>query len=182
MTSSLHENNNKNIVLVGMMGAGKTYIGGKLSKLLSHFSYADIDAEIEKEAGLSISEIFEKYSEAYFRELEEKAIKKFASNKNQIISTGGGAFENSRNQYLLKANGLVFYLKATPKELFNRIKNENHPNRPMLGEDFSDKTIQTLLKKREKNYLKAHFTIDTNQKQAYTILDEILKECDKYAK
>jgi len=180
MTSSLHENNNKNIVLVGMMGAGKTYIGSKLSKLLSHFTYVDIDAEIEKETGLTISEIFEQHSEEYFRGIEEKTIKKFAANKNQIVATGGGAFENPRNQYLLKENGLVFYLKATPQELYSRIQNENH--RPLLGEEFSSKKIQAILKKREKNYSKAHFTIDTNQKQAYTILDEILKECDKYAK
>ena len=179
------ENNNKNIVLVGMMGAGKTYIGTKLSKLLVHFNYVDIDAEIEKAAGLSIPEIFEKYSEEYFRELEVKTVKKFSSSKNQIISTGGGAFENPKNQYALKENGLVFYLKAASKELFNRIEMENNcgqnQKRPLLDDDFSIKTIQTILKKREKNYKKAHFTIDTNQKQAYTILDEILKECEKYA-
>jgi len=182
MNSDLQENNNKNIVLVGMMGAGKTYIGGKLSKLLVHFNYVDIDTEIEKEAGLTIPQIFEQYSEEHFRMLEEKTIKKFAANKNQIISTGGGAFENPRNQYLLKENGLVFYLKATASELFNRIENQKGQlGRPMLADDFSAKTVQSILKKREKNYSKAHFTIDTKQKQAYTILDEILMECNKYA-
>ena len=178
----MEANDNLNIVLVGMMGAGKTYIGGKLSKLLVHFKYVDIDSEIEKETGLTIPEIFEQHSEEHFRVIEEKIIKKFASNKNQIISTGGGAFENSKNQYLLKENGLVFYLKATASELFSRIEGQKGQyDRPMLSDDFSVQKIQTILKKREKNYSKAHFTIDTNQKQAYTILDEILRECDKYA-
>lgn len=175
--------NNKNIVLIGMMGAGKTYIASKLAKLLVHFSYVDIDSEIEKDAKLSIPEIFKKHSEEHFRELESKAIKKFSSGKNQIISIGGGAFENPKNQFALKENGLVFYLKASPRELFDRIKKEDgHCKRPLLGDDFSVKTVQSILKNREKNYEKAHFTIETDKKQAYTILDEILKECDKYGK
>nr|MBP7212567.1 shikimate kinase [bacterium] len=74
-----------NIVLVGMMGAGKTFIGEKLSKLVSHFDYIDIDKEIEKEQNLKISDIFEKFSEKYFRELEEKMIEKISKNKNTII-------------------------------------------------------------------------------------------------
>lgn len=190
MNFDLSENDNKNIVLIGMMGAGKSFIGSRLSRLLVHFSYVDIDDEIEKEAGMTISEIFEGYSEGYFRELETKIIKKYASGKNQIISTGGGAFENPKNQYALKENGLVFYLKATPKELFERIKKEQgegklpqkrSPKRPLLGDEISLQKIQTILKKREKNYNKAHFKIDTTQKQPYTILDEILKECHNYA-
>lgn len=178
------ENGNKNIVLVGMMGAGKTYIGGKLAKLLAHFSYVDTDIEIEKNTNLSIPEIFEQHSEAYFRKLESETIKEFSKNRNQIISVGGGAFKNVKNIDALKENGLIFYLKAPAEELFERIKNEDNSaqNRPLLSKDFSSKTIKDLLKKREKNYLKAHFVIDTSKKQAYTILDDILKEYDQYVK
>lgn len=163
-----------------MMGAGKTYIGKKLAKLLAHFDYIDTDNEIEKNTGLTISEIFEKYSEDYFRELESETIKKFSQNRNQVISLGGGAFENPENIKELRKNGLIFYLKATPKELFERIEHETH--RPLLIEDFSQKIIRNLLKCRELNYLKADFVIDTNQKQAYTILDDILKEYENYVK
>lgn len=172
--------NNLNIVLIGMMGAGKTYIGKKFAKLLVHFNYVDTDEEIEKNTGLSISEIFEQHSESYFRELEANIIKEVAQNKNQIISLGGGAFENEESIKALKENGLVFYLKAPAKELFKRIENET--NRPLLDAGFSQKTIEKLLKKREKNYLKANFVIDTAQKQAYTILDDILKAYDNYVK
>lgn len=169
---------NRNIVLVGMPGAGKSYIGNKLAKLLSHFNYVDIDSEIEKSQGIKISEIFEKHSESYFRELETEMIEKFSQNKNQIISLGGGALENPKNIELLKQNGLIFYLRASEIEIFERIKNETH--RPLLQRDFSLNKLRYMLKKREKNYLKADFIIDTDKKRAYTILNDIINEYEKY--
>lgn len=174
------EENNLNIILIGMPGAGKTFIGGKLAKLLAHFSYIDIDEEIEKETGLEISEIFEQQGEKYFRELETKKIKEVSTKRNQIISIGGGAFQNPENIQSLKKNGLTFYLKAPLNELFRRIKDETH--RPLIQETTAQETLKKLLKKREKNFLKAHFVIDTNKKQAYTILDDILKEYENYVK
>lgn len=171
---------NCNIVLIGMPGGGKSYIGSKLAKLLAHFNYVDTDDEIEKSTGLTISEIFEKYSENYFRELEAKMIEKISQNKNQIISIGGGAFENPVNIKNLKKNGLTFYLKTPAKEIFKRVQNETH--RPLLSGDFSIKTIEDLLRKREKNYFKADFVVMTYQKPAYAILDDILREYDDYAK
>lgn len=174
------EENNLNLILIGMPGAGKTFIGGKLAKLLAHFSYIDTDEEIEKDTGLKISEIFEKYGEKHFRELESQKIKEISSTRNQIISIGGGAFENLENIQALKKNGLTFYLKAPVNEIFDRIKDQNH--RPLLQEKNALESLKNLLKKREKNYLKAHFIIDTSKKQAYTILDDILKEYDNYVK
>lgn len=175
---------NLNIVLIGMMGAGKSYIGKKLAKLLTHFKYIDIDYQVEKRAGLSITEIFEQHGEKYFRELEAQIIKEYSQNKNQIISLGGGAFENSESTQALKQNSLIYYLKASAKELFRRIEKETNTgqNRPMLNNNFSIRTIEKLLKKREKNYLKADFTIDTEKKQAYTILNDILKEYENYVR
>jgi len=172
--------NNKNIVLIGMPGAGKTYISNKLAKLLVHFSHVDIDKKIEIDTGMTISEIFETHGEKYFRMLESKAIKEVSKYQNQIISLGGGAFENPDNIQTLKYNGIVFYLKASVDELFERIKNETH--RPLLNCDSPKDALRRLMRKREKNYLKAHFTIDTNKKQAYTILNDILSECENYVK
>lgn len=176
----MEKDDNLNIVLVGMPGAGKSYIGGKLAKLLVQFSYVDTDAEIEKDQGLSIAEIFDKHSENFFRELEAQKIKDISKNKNQIISIGGGAFQNPENVSALKENGLIFYLKASGKELFKRIEHESH--RPLLETAFPRKEIENLLKKREKNYLKAHFVIDTEGQQAYTILDNILSEYEHYVR
>lgn len=171
---------NLNIVLIGMMGGGKSYIGSKLAKLLAHFTYVDTDEIIEQRTRLTISEIFQRYGEKHFRKIEAQVIKEVSQNKNQIISTGGGVFENPENITNLKKNGLTFYLKAPAKEIFRRIENET--NRPLLNEDFSQNTIEALLRKREKNYFKADFVIDTYQKQAYTILDDILSEYDNYVK
>jgi len=174
------ENNNKNIVLIGMMGAGKSYIGAKLAKLLSHFSYIDTDAEIEKRTGLTIPQIFEQQGEAHFRKLESSIIKELSKNKNQIISIGGGAFENPDTIKVLKTNSLTFYLKAPARTLFERVQGDT--GRPLLNADFSLKNVEDLLRKRDKNYFKADFVIDTYQKQAYTILNDIISEYENYVK
>ena len=80
----------------------------------------------------------------------------------------------------MKQNGIIFYLKVSKGELFDRIKNEKH--RPLFNENFSCKQIEKLLKKREKNFLKADFIIDTDKKQAYTILNDILGEYENYVR
>lgn len=174
----MREGSEKNIILVGMMGAGKSYIGGKLAKLLVHFNYIDIDSEIEKKYAMSISELFEKHSEEHFRKLEKEMINEVSGKKNYIIATGGGAFEDPENIASLKENGLTFYLKAPAGELFRRIGEVG--NRPLLKKTFSVETIKDILKKREKNYMKADFVIDTNKKRAYTILNDIIKEYENY--
>ena len=174
------EKSNKNIILVGMMGAGKSFIGKKLAKLLSHFNYIDIDAEIEKQEGITISEIFNIFSENHFRELESNVIKRYSGKKNLIISLGGGSFERKENRENLKQHGVCFYLKTTPDELYKRIKNEK--NRPLLKTKDAQKTIKNLLEKRENNYKKADFTIDTTGKKAYTILNDIIKEYEENVK
>lgn len=154
------------------MGCGKTTIGKELSKKLTNFQYIDIDEEIEKSTQSKISNIFLKHGEQYFRILENNKIKQFSAIDNQIISTGGGAFENEENRNILLKNGKVLYLKASPEEIFNRIKNETH--RPLLRKDFSVEKISNILKNREKNYKKAHHIIDTTGKTPYNIVEEIL--------
>lgn len=173
--------NNLNIVLVGMPGAGKSFIGEKLAKLLAHFTYIDTDEQIEKNTGMTISEIFEKKSEKYFREIENDLIKQLSGNKNCIISIGGGAFENDENIKLLKQNGLIFYLQTPIAELFSRIEHETH--RPLINNNANPKQkLKTTLKKREKNFLKANFTIDTYKQPAYILLDKIIGEYEKYVR
>lgn len=174
------DKDNLNIVLIGMPGAGKTYIGSKMARLLVQFSYIDTDEEIVKSTGMSIAEIFDRYSESYFREFETRVIKEISLNKNQIIAIGGGAFQNQENIDALKQNGIVFYLKASPAEIYERIKDETH--RPLLQENFSVEKVKDLLKKREKNYMQAHFVIETDKKPAYTILNDILSEYENYVK
>ncbi len=163
---------NKNIILIGMMGSGKTTISKELYNELPEYSLIDIDSEIEKSTQKKISEIFLKHGEPFFRMLEADKIKKFCTGNNKIISAGGGAFENEDNRKIMLANGVVIYLKATTEEIFNRIKNETH--RPLLKRNFSLEKIETIMKNREKNYRKANYTIDTTGKTPYNIVKEIL--------
>ena len=163
---------NKNIILIGMMGSGKTTVSKELSKTLPEYSLIDIDSEIEKSTQKKISEIFLKHGEPFFRMLESDKIKKFCTGEKKIISAGGGAFENEDNRKIMLENGVVIYLKATADEIYNRIKNETH--RPLLKRNFSLEKIENIMKNREKNYLKANHTIDTTGKTPYNIVKEIL--------
>lgn len=161
-----------NIALTGMMGSGKTTISKELSKNIKDYVLVDIDDEIEKSSGKKISEIFLKYGERHFRELETEKIKKFAKGEKQIISLGGGAFEDEFNRKIILENCFSIYLKASAQEIFTRIKNQNH--RPLLAKNFSVERIDEILKKREKNYEKADIIIDTNNKTPYDIVAEIM--------
>jgi len=163
-----------NIILIGMMGCGKTSVGAELSKLLPEHKYIDIDAEIEKSTQKKISEIFLRHGEPFFRMLETEKIKKFSKNKDlQIISTGGGAFENEENRKNLAENGTIIYLKTSPEEIFNRIKSEKH--RPLLRKDFSVEKIKEIIKKRALNYEKADIIVSTDKKLPEQIAKEILE-------
>ena len=161
----------KNITLIGMMGSGKTTTAKELSKILPEFKLVDIDDEIEKSSGKKISEIFLKYGEAHFRELETNKIKQFIQNDHQIISAGGGAFENPDNRRRLLENAFVFFLKASPQTIYDRIKAESH--RPLLKKNFSVEKIANILSLREKNYQKANHTIETDKKTPEDIAKEI---------
>lgn len=161
-----------NIILIGMMGCGKTTVGAELSKILTEYTYVDIDNEIEKSTQQKISDIFLKHGEPFFREIEAEKIKKICgNNKKQIISMGGGAYESEQNRNNMQKNGIVIYLKTSPKEIFNRIKSETH--RPLLRKDFSIEKIATIMSKRSKNYEKADIIIETDNKTPQNIAYEI---------
>ncbi len=162
----------KNITLIGMMGCGKTTVAKELSKVLPEYALVDIDEEIEKSTGKKISEIFLKYGEPHFRELEINKIKQFTQNDFQIISAGGGAFENPDNRKRFLENSTVIFLKASPDNIYERIKAETH--RPLLKKHFSLEKIQHILSLREKNYQKANYTIDTDNKTPAEIAEKII--------
>ncbi len=162
----------KNIALTGMMGSGKSSTAQALSKLLPEYSLVDIDSEIEKSTNRKISEIFLRFGEQHFRMLETDKIQKFVYGQNQIISLGGGAFEDEFNRKIILENCLTIYLKTSPEEIYRRIKNETH--RPLLAKNFSIERITDILKRRNINYEKADVIIDTDNKTPYNIANEIL--------
>lgn len=168
--------NKKNIVLIGMMGAGKSTIAHLLDERLKDFQYLDLDKEIEKLAQKHIFEIFAQDGEEHFRKLEHELIAKFSNYHSQVIATGGGVVENQENMKLLKKNSVIFYLSASAKELYERVKKTTH--RPLLQKENPQKILKDLLKKRERFYKTADFEINTENKDLLQITDEILKNYD----
>lgn len=160
-----------NISLIGMMGSGKTCIGELLAKLLN-MSFVDTDEQIIKSEKTSINQIFAQKGETYFREMETATLKNVLNYNNQIISTGGGIIKSDENLSLLKEKSVVFYLKASPDILFERIK--NNKERPLLNvENMKDK-IKTILQERISQYEKAQYIIVTDDKSPIEIANEII--------
>lgn len=161
----------KTIVLIGMMGSGKTTIGKLLGEKLTLRSI-DIDVIIEHNEKRTISEIFQNEGEKYFRNIERETIKKIFTNKDLIISLGGGAFEDQLTRELLLKNSTVIYLKTSPNVILERIK--NNTNRPLLKNQMTVEKIQSIILQRQKNYELANITILTDNKNTDKIVEEIL--------
>ena len=161
----------KTIVLIGMMGSGKTTIGKLLGEKLTLRSI-DIDVIIEQNEKRTISEIFQNEGEKYFRNIERETIEKNFTNKDLIISLGGGAFEDQLTQELLLKNSTVIYLKTSPNVILKRIK--NNTNRPLLKNQMTVEKIQSIILQRQKNYELANITILTDNKNTDKIVEEIL--------
>lgn len=161
----------KTIVLIGMMGSGKTTIGKLLGEKLTLRSI-DIDVIIEQNEKRTVSEIFQNEGEKYFRNIERETIEKNFTNKDLIISLGGGAFEDQLTQELLLKNSTVIYLKTSPNVILERIK--NNTNRPLLKNQMTVEKIQSIILQRQKNYELANITILTDNKNTDKIIEEIL--------
>lgn len=166
-----------NIVLVGFMGTGKTTTGKALAKKLN-MKFLDIDEEIEREAKMKISEIFEEFGEPHFRELEKNKVKKLASKDGLVISAGGGVILFEENVRELKKNGVLICLRSTPEKIYERIKKESH--RPLLDVPNPKERIRELLERREPFYAQAAYSLDTTQltvaQSAEKIIELLRKE------
>jgi len=161
---------NRNVVLIGFMGSGKSDIGKRLAHMLG-MEFADTDAIIEQRAGMSISEIFRTHGEAWFRELEKEVVREVASKSGLVISTGGGVPTFEENIRALRSNGLLFYLRASPITIWKRIKDAQ--DRPLL--DVSDRfsRILELLERREAFYRRADFVIQTDELSPEEVASQI---------
>tara|TARA_B100000424_G_scaffold73482_1_gene54565 strand:- start:27 stop:539 length:513 start_codon:yes stop_codon:yes gene_type:complete len=135
------------VFFIGMMGSGKTTLAKKLSELMNK-SYVDIDALIELKENMSISEIFSKYGENYFRKIENITLRSIGN--SQIIACGGGIIINKNNRKFLNDNGLTVYLKTSLPILINRLKNKNR--RPLLYNNDLKKTLDGIYHERRKLY------------------------------
>lgn len=175
--NTLKYNNQSSIVLIGMMGVGKTSIGRLLSEELS-LPFYDTDNEIEKELGLSIGDIFEKHGEDYFREREIVIFKSLINKEASIISSGGGSFINKEIQRKIKKDCISIWLKANEETLIERLKNSK--NRPLLDVGNRQEVLSLLLKEREKEYSKADIKIVVDGLDESLVVRKILKSLKSY--
>jgi len=164
-------NSNKNLVFLGMMGSGKSSIGNLVSKKLN-LPFIDIDNLIVEKAGMSISEIFQKKGEVYFRNLEEKITLKALRKIKYVISLGGGGFMNKKIRSETLANHFSFWLNWDESILVKRIKDSK--KRP-IAFNSTDREIRTIIKNRSKIYTNAQFKINCNKLSKTEITKKILK-------
>ena len=148
----------RSVVLIGLMGAGKTAVGRRLANRLD-LPFIDADSEIEVAAGASISEIFAEHGEAYFRQGERKVIARLLENGPQVLATGGGAYMNPDTRANIKAHGLSVWLKADIKVLMKRVGRRD--NRPLLAAGDPEKVMKRLMEERYPVYAEADVTVES---------------------
>jgi shikimate kinase len=159
------------IVLIGMMGAGKSSIGRRLASELG-IPFVDADAEIEKAAKMSIPDMFESKGEAYFRAGEARVIARLLDCGGQVLATGGGAFMNEQTRALVREKGISIWLKADLDVLLRRIK--RRADRPLLKTGDPVATLTQLLEQRDPVYAGADLTIESRDVPHETIMTEII--------
>ena len=168
-------NLNKNIVLVGMMGSGKSTVGHLLSKSID-LKFIDVDKVIEKKIGLKIFNIFEKKGEAYFRNLEETTTLKLLKYNSNIISLGGGGFLNKNIRKEVLTNNLSFWLSWKNSTIIKRIfKSKKRPMAFLLSKN----DLKNLIIERSKIYCKAKYNINCETLTKNMIVNQIVKLYEK---
>lgn len=161
----------RSVVLIGMMGAGKSSIGRRLANALQ-LPFLDADLEIEKAANLTIPEIFEKHGEPHFREGEERVIARLLGSGPAVLAAGGGAFMSARTRRRCRAKGVTVWLKADVPVMLERVRKKG--NRPMLNGDNPEARMRALLKEREPVYETADIVIASRAGPHHLVVNDIL--------
>ena len=162
----------KNIYLIGFMGTGKSSIASSLGKNYN-MEVVEMDEAIEKKEGMTISEIFSRKGEEYFRQVESQLIMEIGAKNNQVVSCGGGTPMRQENVDEMKKSGTIVLLTATPQTVFERVRHSN--NRPLLNSNMNVEYISKLMEQRREKYeAAADIVIDTNDKTKDTIVNEII--------
>jgi shikimate kinase len=161
----------RSIVLVGMMGAGKSSIGRRLAARLG-IPFTDADAEIEQAAVMSIAEIFDTHGEPYFRAGEARVIARLLEHGPQVLATGGGAFMNAQTRANIRHKGVSVWLKAELDVLARRLRRRNA--RPLLKTEDPVATLSSLLAERDPVYGEADLTVLSRDISHEVIVEEII--------
>src|SRR5215468_6420848 len=161
----------RSIVLVGIMGAGKSSVGKRLSARLG-IPFVDADTEIEEAHRMTIPEIFTKYGEPYFRAGEARVIARLLDSGPQVLATGGGAFMNADTRALVATKGISVWLKADFDTLLKRIRRRN--DRPLLKTDDPSATLKALIDQRYPIYAEADLTVQSREIAHEAIVEEVI--------
>ncbi|AVH43646.1 shikimate kinase [Agrobacterium tumefaciens] len=161
----------RNIVFVGLMGAGKSAVGRMVAQQL-RVPFIDTDVEIERVSRMTISELFATYGEEEFRALETRVIKRLLRGGPKVISTGGGAFINENTRRHITRGGISLWLKADLEVLWERVNKRDH--RPLLKTENPKATLAALMEKRYPIYAEADLTIESRDVRKEIIVTEVL--------
>ncbi len=165
------------IVLIGMMGAGKTSVGKRLAARLN-LPFSDADAEIEQAAKMSVSEIFEKHGEAYFRDGERRVVLRMLGDGCRVLATGGGAFINSQTREKISEKGISIWLNAEMDVLLKRVRRRS--DRPLLKGHDLEETMKKLIEQRYPVYEEAMITVLSQDSSHEEALNEVLNALEQY--
>ncbi|WP_296067874.1 shikimate kinase [uncultured Agrobacterium sp.] len=161
----------RNIVFVGLMGAGKSAVGRMVAQQL-RVPFIDTDVEIERVSRMTISELFATYGEEEFRALETRVIKRLLRGGPKVVSTGGGAFINDNTRAHIRRGGISLWLKADLEVLWERVNKRDH--RPLLKTENPKATLAALMEKRYPIYAEADITIESRDVRKEIIATEVL--------
>ncbi len=163
---------NRALVLVGLMGAGKTSVGRRLAEKLE-IPFVDADHEIELAAGKTIPEIFNDHGEDYFREGERRVITRLLENGKQVLATGGGAFMNAETREKIEGHGVSLWLKADLDVLLKRVAKRN--DRPLLLKEDPAIVMKRLIDLRYPVYAEADITVESRDVQHGQMVNDVIK-------
>ena len=161
----------RSIVLVGMMGAGKTSVGKRVAARLG-LPFVDADHAIEEAANKTIPEIFAEHGESYFRDGERRVIQRLLKEGRQVIATGGGAFVSPETRAAIAAAGVAVWLKADVPLLFERVKKRSH--RPLLQTADPEGTLRRLVEERYPVYALADITVESRDVPHEAMVEDVL--------
>ena len=162
---------NRTVVLIGMMGAGKSAVGKRLARALG-WPFEDADAAIEAAAGTTIAEIFAEIGEAAFRDKERRVIARLLGGEKQVLALGGGAFMDSQTRSLVRDRALSIWLRADLEALLRRTGRRT--DRPLLAKGDPRATLQRLLEEREPVYAEADIVVDSGSGPLNAVVDRVL--------
>ncbi|MBI3901692.1 MAG: shikimate kinase [Nitrosomonadales bacterium] len=168
-----------NIILVGMMGAGKTTVGKLLAQQTGKI-FIDSDEEIQQRTGVTIAHIFDVEGEAGFRQREANVVQDLVRRDNIVLATGGGAVLNEQNRVALRSNGVVVYLKSAVHDLWLRTRHDR--NRPLLQTADPRAKLKELYEQRDPLYAQtADLVMPTGKQNVHSLVEQLQRELNRFA-